>query len=103
MRRQRQAKIVATLGPASETEDMIEKLFLAGVDVFRINMSHSDHPGLKARYDMIRRVEKKHARPIAVLVDLQGPKLRIDTFASDEVTINAGDTFTLDTNEDAGR
>ncbi|MEH6728718.1 MAG: pyruvate kinase, partial [Hyphomicrobiales bacterium] len=53
MRRQRQAKIVATLGPASETEEMIEKLFLAGVDVFRINMSHSDHPNLKSRYDII--------------------------------------------------
>ena len=102
MRRQRQAKIVATLGPASETEEMIEKLFLAGVDVFRINMSHSDHPNLKARYDIIRRIEKKHSRPIAVLVDLQGPKLRIDTFVSEEVTISAGDTFTLDMNEAPG-
>ncbi|MEO1160660.1 MAG: pyruvate kinase, partial [Pseudomonadota bacterium] len=102
MRRQRQAKIIATLGPASETEDMIEKLFLAGVDVFRINMSHSDHPNLKARHDIIRRVEKKHSRPIAVLVDLQGPKLRIDTFATEEVTINAGDTFVLDMDETPG-
>ena len=66
MRRQRQAKIVATLGPASSTPEMIEKLFLAGVDVFRINMSHSDHDNLKARYEDIRAIEKKHARPIAI-------------------------------------
>jgi len=102
VRRQRQAKIVATLGPASETEEMIEKLFLAGVDVFRINMSHSDHPHLKSRYDIIRRIEKKHSRPIAILVDLQGPKLRIDTFVEDEVTIKAGDKFVLDMDETPG-
>ncbi|MGB7204147.1 MAG: pyruvate kinase [Anderseniella sp.] len=102
MRRQRQAKIVATLGPASETEEMIEKLFIAGVDMFRINMSHSDHPNLKARYEMIRRVEEKHNRPIGILVDLQGPKLRIGRFATDDVTIKAGDKFTLDMDETPG-
>ena len=102
MRRQRQAKIVATLGPASDTEEMIEKLFLAGVDVFRINMSHSDHPNLKSLYDTIRRIEQKHSRPIAILVDLQGPKLRIDSFAEDEVTIKAGDKFVLDMDDTPG-
>ena len=102
MRRQRQAKIVATLGPASSTEDMIEKLFLAGVDMFRINMSHSDHPNLKSRYDIIRRIENKHSRPIGILVDLQGPKLRIDTFTTDTVTIKAGDRFILDMDETPG-
>jgi pyruvate kinase len=99
MRRQRQAKIVATLGPASSTPEMIEKLFLAGVDVFRINMSHSDHDNLKARYEDIRAIEKKHARPIAIMVDLQGPKLRVGTFSTDDVTIKAGDTFSLDMDE----
>jgi pyruvate kinase len=81
---------------------MIEKLFLAGVDVFRINMSHSDHPNLKSHYDIIRRIEKKHSRPIGILVDLQGPKLRIDTFATDDVTIKAGDSFNLDMDETPG-
>jgi pyruvate kinase len=102
MRRQRQAKIVATLGPASSTPEMIEKLFLAGVDVFRINMSHSDHDNLKARYEDIRAIEKKHARPIAIMVDLQGPKLRVGTFSTDDVTIKAGDTFSLDMDETPG-
>jgi len=102
MRRQRQAKIVATLGPASSTEDMIEKLFLAGVDMFRINMSHSDHPNLKSRYDIIRRIEKRHSRPIGILVDLQGPKLRIDTFTTNNVIIKAGDRFILDMEETPG-
>ncbi len=102
MRRQRQAKIVATLGPASESEEMIEKLFLAGVDMFRINMSHSDHPSLKLRYETIRKIEKKHNRPIGVLVDLQGPKLRIGSFSTDEVTIKAGDRFSLDLDEAPG-
>ncbi len=102
MRRQRQAKIVATLGPASSTPEMIEKLFLAGVDVFRINMSHSDHANLKARYEDIRAIEAKYARPIAIMVDLQGPKLRIGTFTSDSVTIKAGDSFRLDMDETPG-
>ena len=102
MRRQRQAKIVATLGPASGTPEMIEKLFLAGVDVFRINMSHSDHANLKARFDDIRAIEAKHARPISIMVDLQGPKLRIGTFEGKDVTIKAGDSFRLDTDETPG-
>ena len=103
MRRQRQAKIVATLGPASSTPEMIEKLFLAGVDVFRINMSHSDHANLKARYDNIRAIEAKHARPIGIMVDLQGPKLRIGTFAGDNVTIKAGDSLPPRHGRDARR
>jgi pyruvate kinase len=102
MRRQRQAKIVATLGPASGTPEMIEKLFLAGVDVFRINMSHSDHANLKARYDDIRAIEAHHARPISIMVDLQGPKLRIGTFEGKDVTIKAGDSFRLDTDQTPG-
>ena len=102
MKRARNVKVIATIGPASTSSEMIEKLLLAGVDVFRINMSHSDHDALRERHATIRRLETEHDRPIGILVDLQGPKLRIGTFKSDEVTIRAGDTFVLDGNADPG-
>ncbi len=102
MKRTRNVKIIATVGPASSSAEMIEKLFKAGVDCFRINMSHSDHDGLRERHDIIRRLETEHDRPIGVLVDLQGPKLRIGTFKQDQVTIKALDTFVLDDNPDPG-
>jgi len=70
-------KIVATLGPASHTRDHLRALFLAGVDVFRINMSHTTHPNLKTLVDTVRGVEAEVGRPISILVDLQGPKLRL--------------------------
>jgi pyruvate kinase len=75
---------------------MIDRLFLSGVDVFRINMSHSSHADLVRYVAMIRKVEERHGRPIGVLADLQGPKLRIGRFAKDEVRIMAGETFVLD-------
>ncbi len=81
---------------------MIEKLFVAGVDVFRINMSHTNHDLLKTLYGHIRAVEAKLERPIGVLCDLQGPKIRIDTFAEKEVRIHAGDTFVFDTDPTPG-
>ena len=81
---------------------MIEKLFVAGVDVFRINMSHTSHALLKELHGSIRNVESKLNRPIGILVDLQGPKIRIGTFKDKEVQIKAGDTFTFDTNETPG-
>ncbi len=102
MKRNRRVKIIATLGPASSSAEMIEALFVAGVDVFRINMSHSTHEALKERHKIIRRLETEHNRPIGILVDLQGPKLRIGTFAKNEVTIRAGNTFILDTNPEPG-
>lgn len=70
-------KQVVTLGPASSTVEMIEKLFLAGADVFRLNFSHGSHEQKKGLYDMIRTVEEKYNHPIAILGDLQGPKLRV--------------------------
>ena len=82
MRRQRRTKIVATLGPASSDPSIIEKLFVAGADVFRINMSHTPHDKLRAFVGAIRDIEAKHKRPIGILVDLQGPKLRLATFES---------------------
>ena len=102
MRRNRKVKILATLGPASSSQEMIEKLFVAGVDVFRINMSHTNHDLLKTLYGHIRAVEAKLGRPIGVLCDLQGPKIRIDTFADKEVRIHAGDTFVFDTDPTPG-
>ena len=82
MRRHRNAKIVATLGPASSSPEMIRSLFEAGADVFRLNFSHGTHEDHKKRYDLIRAIEKDVGRPIGVLADLQGPKLRVGTFAA---------------------
>ena len=102
MRRNRKAKIVATLGPASSSPEMLEKLFLAGVDVFRINMSHTQHDLLRQLHGSIRTLEAKLQRPIGILADLQGPKIRIGTFKDKDVRINAGDIFVFDTDKTPG-
>ena len=81
---------------------MIEKLFVAGVDVFRINMSHTSHALLKELHGCIRNIESKVNRPIGILADLQGPKIRIGTFKDKEVVIKAGDKFTFDTDAAPG-
>ena len=96
MRRQRKAKIVATLGPASTTRKQIEALFKAGADIFRLNLSHGTHEDHKARYDIIREIEDDLDRPIGVLVDLQGPKLRVGTFKEGGVDLKAGQSFRFD-------
>jgi pyruvate kinase len=96
MRRRRSAKIVATLGPASSSPEVIGALFQAGVDVFRLNFSHGSHGDHKARYDTIRALEKSVGRPIGILADLQGPKLRVGTFAGGRVTLAGGARFRLD-------
>ncbi len=95
MRRSRKIKIVATLGPASRTREHIRTLFVAGADVFRINMSHTDHPTLAALVDTVRAVEAEVARPIGILVDLQGPKLRLGKLAGGERRIESGAKVTL--------
>ncbi|MEM7721849.1 MAG: pyruvate kinase [Pseudomonadota bacterium] len=97
MKRDRNVKIVATLGPASDSYEMIRKLFEAGADVFRLNMSHGDHEEIRARHEAIRKVEKDLNRPIAILADLQGPKLRCGVFANDEGhVLKNGASFRLD-------
>jgi pyruvate kinase len=96
MHRQRNAKIVATLGPASSDRATIEALFDAGADVFRLNFSHGSHADHKQRLDIIRAIERDSGRPIGVLLDLQGPKLRLGTFIDGPVTLRAGDAFRLD-------
>src|ERR1700694_1500471 len=95
-RRLRRAKIVATLGPSSSEAAVIQRLFEAGADVFRINMSHTTHDRMRELVRLIRSVEKKSERPVGVLVDLQGPKLRIGSFAGDAVMLERGATFVLD-------
>jgi pyruvate kinase len=102
MRRHRKVKILATLGPASEQPEIIEQLYLAGVDVFRINMSHSDHAGMRRRVQMIREIERKHHRAVGVLIDLQGPKLRVGEFAEGGADLTKGARFTLDSDRTPG-
>jgi pyruvate kinase len=102
VRRNRSVKIIATLGPASSSPEMIETLFIAGADVFRINMSHTSHKMLDELHAAIRGIEAKRDRPIGILADLQGPKLRIGTFANKEARIEAGNTFVLDNDEAPG-
>lgn len=102
MRRSRKVKILATLGPASSDEAMIRKLFEAGADVFRINMSHTDHDSMRTLVDRIRSVETALKRPIGILADLQGPKLRVGKFAAGKVDLVVGQRFTLDDNPEPG-
>ena len=94
--RGRKVKILATLGPASRDPEMIRRLFRAGVDAFRINLSHGDQKDHAKVIKTIRALEKEFARPIAVLCDLQGPKLRVGTFADGQAIIPHGHKFTLD-------
>jgi pyruvate kinase len=102
MKRNRKVKILATLGPASNNEDMIEKLHQAGADLFRINMSHASHDVMRSLIGMIRAVEARSGRPIGILADLQGPKLRVGKFANGPVELTPGQTFTLDNNDAPG-
>jgi pyruvate kinase len=94
--RARKVRILATLGPASRTPEMIEKLMRAGADAFRVNMSHGDHNDHKATIAAIRGLEKALGRPTTILADLQGPKLRVGTFAGGKVELKTGATFRLD-------
>jgi pyruvate kinase len=102
MRRSRKVKILATLGPASSDEAMIKRLFEAGADLFRINMSHTDHAAMRELVQRIRSVEKELDRPIGILADLQGPKLRVGAFADGKVELRADQTFTLDNDPKPG-
>jgi len=102
MRRKRNAKIVATLGPSSSDPATIRALFDAGADVFRLNFSHGTHAQHQERLEIIRRVEREAGRPIAVLLDLQGPKLRIGTLANGPVTLQAGAAFRVDLDPSPG-
>ncbi|MCM5556829.1 pyruvate kinase [Pleomorphomonas sp. JP5] len=93
MRRNRKVKILATLGPSSSDKDMIARLHQAGADCFRINMSHTNHEKLRYYVSTIREVEAEAGRPIGILADLQGPKLRVGTFANGPVFLEIGAKF----------
>jgi len=99
----KKTKQLATLGPASSDFEMIEKLFLAGADVFRLNFSHGEHAQKKELLDIIRAVEAKYDHPIAILGDLQGPKIRTGTFANPAgESLQAGQIFRFDSDETPG-
>src|SRR5262245_5313959 len=102
MRRSRRAKIVATLGPASYAPEMIERLFEAGVDVFRINMSHSSFDTVKKLHAAVRAAEARFERPIGILADLQGPKFRIGEIGGGGALLEDGVTFRFDAAQTAG-
>jgi pyruvate kinase len=101
-RRQRSAKIVATLGPASASPDRLRALFDAGVDVFRCNFSHGTHDDHRRLFAAIRQVEHDTGRPIGILADMQGPKLRLGDFAQGRVQLPAGAPFRLDLDDKLG-
>jgi pyruvate kinase len=100
--RSRQTKIVATLGPASTSAEVIRKLYLAGVDMFRLNFSHGTHEDHAARMKIIREIEKEFGRPIGVLADLQGPKNRIGKFKDGKIEVKAGDIIRFDLDDTPG-
>lgn len=102
MRRYRNAKIVATLGPASSSPEVIRELFRVGADVFRLNFSHGTHDQHRKTHEIIRGLEREIGRPIAVLLDLQGPKLRVGTFSKGPVNLAPGARFRLDLSPEPG-
>ena len=102
MRRQRNIKIVATLGPSSSDYETIKALHLAGADVFRLNMSHGSHDEIAKRHQIIRQIENELDSPIAILADLQGPKLRVGEFANAVEELIVGEKFRLDLLDEKG-
>ena len=102
MRRQRNIKIVATLGPSSSDYETIKALHLAGADVFRLNMSHGTHEEIAERHKIIRQIEAELDSPIAILADLQGPKLRVGPFENGVEELTENGKFRLDLKDDVG-
>ena len=100
--RSRKVKILATLGPASRDPEVLRKLFKAGADAFRVNMSHGEHADHAKSISAIRALEKEFNRPIAILADLQGPKLRVGKFKEGQAVIRYSGHFTLDRNPEPG-
>lgn len=102
LRRQRQAKIVVTLGPASSDHDMIKSMIIAGADVVRMNFSHGTQDDHRERYKIVRQIEEELERPIGVLQDLQGPKFRVGKFENGNIKLEKGQTFRLDMSTEPG-
>ncbi|HEY0419922.1 MAG TPA: pyruvate kinase, partial [Acetobacteraceae bacterium] len=102
IRRRRRTKIIATLGPASSTPEVLARLFQGGADVFRLNFSHGTHDDHAARIAMIRDLETRFDRPIGILADVQGPKLRVGRFQAGRVQLTTGQSLQLDLNATPG-
>src|SRR3974390_1828117 len=102
IRRRRRTKIIATLGPASSSPQVLTRLFPAGADGFRLNFSHGTHEDHAARFAMIREMEERFDRPIGILADVQGPKLRVGVFSGGRVFLQTGQQFRLDLNPTPG-
>jgi pyruvate kinase len=102
LRRRRRTKIIATLGPASSSPEVLARLFQAGADVFRLNFSHGTHEDHAARFAQIRELEERFERPIGILADVQGPKLRVGNFSGGRVFLQTGQQFRLDLNPTPG-
>lgn len=102
IRRRRRTKIIATLGPASSSPEMLARLFQAGADVFRLNFSHGTHDDHYARIVAIRDLEARFDRPVGILADVQGPKLRVGQFGGGRVQLQTGQEFRLDLNPTPG-
>jgi pyruvate kinase len=100
--RSRKVRVLATLGPASSSPEMIERLYTAGADAFRINMSHGDQASKVPVIQAIRALEKIQGRPTTILADLQGPKLRVGKFAEGKVLLETGAEFVLDRDKTPG-
>lgn len=98
----RNTKIIATIGPASSSPETIKQLLEKGANLFRLNLSHGTHQDHKKHFEIIRALEQKLGYPIAIIADLQGPKLRIGTFASEEIQLDVGQSFSLDLNPTPG-
>ena len=93
------AKIVATLGPSSSDEATLRALIEAGMDVARLNFSHGTHEEHANRYKILRRLSEELGKPVSILMDLQGPKLRIGNLKTDFVELESGDTVALSSSE----
>jgi len=95
----RKTKIVCTIGPACNTEEILSEMCLAGMNVARLNFSHGTHEDHKINIDRIKKVREKLGLPIAILLDTKGPEYRIKTFADGKIELKAGDSFIF-TSED---
>ena len=98
----RKTKIICTIGPASEHEDVLTRMIKAGMDVARLNFSHGSHEEHQGKIDLIKKVRQKLHMPIAIMLDTKGPEYRIKTFENGKIELKDGDTFTLTTDDIVG-